>query len=615
MGSPSYKTLHRRAQFLYQLGRDLERISSQLDTSRVVRIALRKLGEALEADIAIQVDARYADQTLKSPYRLALTPRGTKLLERAARNPELEPAGPPFLEQCAEFLRRGIGPADRELLLVRIALGERVVAVLGFRRPGRNWGRADAFLGRDAAEIVIGYLMHRERERAQSVKERIYAKLLGELRPKDVLYQILHGLERLLQYDHSGSVHLVSPSGGALLLQAEIITWTKAKSDRIGRAYEIDDPAIDWLRRLGRPILLRGDATAVEGDTSASAPSEFGPWTRLGPSELPPESIVRALRDTMPGAPASGARILVPLTRESSVLGLLQIQGRSAAAFTRNDLEALTPFVPLAAVAVYNSELVHTQHERLISAERKVALADLARAISHDLNNAFGVMLPLIQTLRRDLADRSIGLDDVERDLEVLAHYAQMSARIFKGLLSVARGRAEAPRRLDLTSVLEQAITILRPSLGAAGIAVSLTAEESSPTVLARRGEMEQLFLNLFYNARDAMASQGGRIDVRIRGEADGVRIEIADTGPGIPEELRTRVFEPFFTTKEAGSGLGLDICRSIVWDYDGRLELDSGPGRGTTAIVWLPREAPDLARITIDLRPANGEPERERGA
>ncbi|MBK8232957.1 MAG: hypothetical protein IPK72_20830 [Candidatus Eisenbacteria bacterium] len=266
-------------------------------------------------------------------------------------------------------------------------------------------------------------------------------------------------------------------------------------------------------------------------------------------------------------------------------------------------------------MAVYNSELVHTQHERLISAERKVALADLARAISHDLNNAFGVMLPLIQTLRRDLADRSIGLDDVERDLEVLAHYAQMSARIFKGLLSVARGRAEAPRRLDLTSVLEQAITILRPSLGAAGIAVSLTAEESSPTVLARRGEMEQLFLNLFYNARDAMASQGGRIDVRIRGEADGVRIEIADTGPGIPEELRTRVFEPFFTTKEAGSGLGLDICRSIVWDYDGRLELDSGPGRGTTAIVWLPREAPDLARITIDLRPANGEPERERGA
>ncbi|MFN8547538.1 MAG: HAMP domain-containing sensor histidine kinase [Candidatus Eisenbacteria bacterium] len=589
MGNPSYKTLYRRAQFLYQLGRELERLSSQHDLSRVVRFCLRGLGEALEADLAIQIDLRASDQTLKSISRLGLSSKGVKLLERSrsAGGPG-DPSDPEggdarLLEQCRAFLQRGIGPEDRELLLVKVQTGERVAAVLGFRRPGRNFGRADATLAQNAAELLSLHLKQREHERAQSLKERIYGKLLGELRAKDVLYHVLHGLERLLQFDHSGAVLLLDPSGRELRLEAEIVTWTKAKSSRIGRAFRIDEEGLGWLRDNAGVMLVRGAGTI--------SPSEGGEPSRGQLPRTMPSSLLAALEHQVSGAPRAGARIIAPLLRGQTVLGVLQVQGRSPAAFNTDDLALLAPFLPLAAAAVYNSELYESQHSRLISAERKVALADLARAISHDLNNAFGVMMPLLQALKRDLAEGTIELADVSRDLEVVSHYAEMSARIFRGLLSVARGRTEEPRWLDLEAVVEAILTMLGPSLVAQHIEVSQEKSERLPTLLARRGEMEQLVLNLIYNARDAMPN-GGALTVGTRPESEGIRLEIRDNGPGIPTEIRAKIFEPFFTTKATGSGLGLDICRSIVWDYDGRLDLESEIGSGTSAIVWLPRES-----------------------
>ncbi len=582
MANPSYKALYRRAQFLYQLGRDLERLATQHDASRVVRFALRGLGEALEADVALQVDLRYSDQSFRPPSRLALSPKGMKWVERAESG-DAKQEEARLLEQCRDFIQRGIGPEDRELLLVKVSIGERVAAVLGYRRPGRNFGRADATLAQNAAEIVSHHLRQRANERAQGLKEKIYGKLLSELRPKDVLYQLLHGLERLLQYDHSGTVLLLNAGGTQLVLQAEIVTWTKAKSTRVGRAYPVTTEVLDWIGARRGPLLLRGHAMA--------APEESSSFNDALPSARFPEALLQALDDRSDQSPAPGARIVAPLLRGDRALGLLQIQGRSAAAFTADDLALLSPFLPLASASVYNSELYETQHDLLISAERKVALADLARAISHDLNNAFGVMLPLLQALKRDLTARVIELEEVERDLEVVTHYAEMSARIFKGLLSVARGRAESPRWIDLGVVIEAILTMLGPSLIAKHVVVEHRKHDAVPTIFARRGEMEQLILNLLYNARDAMP-EGGRLEICSMADGEGMRLEIRDTGVGIPAEIRSKIFEPFFTTKESGSGLGLDICRSIVWDYDGRLELDAASDGGTVATVWLPRQA-----------------------
>jgi signal transduction histidine kinase len=138
---------------------------------------------------------------------------------------------------------------------------------------------------------------------------------------------------------------------------------------------------------------------------------------------------------------------------------------------------------------------------------------------------------------------------------------------------------------------------MIGPSLGGKKIEVRTEFAPGLPRIFLRRGDMEQLFLNLVYNARDAMPG-GGVLTLRCRPDEDGVAVEIVDTGVGMSEETRARVFEPFFTTKESGSGLGLDICRSIAWDYDGSIQLESAPGRGTTVRVRLPRVAVRLREL-----------------
>ncbi len=629
MSNPSPKTLYRRAQFLHLLNRDLERLSGQLDSSRVIRFTLRRLGEELKADLVVQVDVRRADRSLERPYILSLTPRGGRFLKAqpavdvraapagdagdpatgvpatragdATRPDTGVPAAPdgeeprptlgssndlfnePFLQACRTFLARPLGPVQPDALLLKVEIEDRPVAILCFRRPSKAFSRTETEFGREAAAILSQNLRQRERERVDSLKERIYAKILSENRPQDVLYQIIHGLKRLLQYDHGAAVLLLDREATELSFQAESIAWTKAKSDRIGRRIPLDAEARAWLDQPRPPLLLRA------GEPEAGA------------LELP-RSLLAPLTEPTEDAPRFRGMIVGTLRHRSDALGILQIRSRSAAAFNAADLRILEELLPLASVTLYNSTMYKTQHDLLVSAERKNALADLARAISHDLNNAFGVILPLLQTLRRDMAEGPARPEQLARDLEVIEHYARMSARIFQGLLSASQGATEPARWTDLNGILEGILRMLGPSLEAQGIRSYRELMPRPPTVFLRRGEMERLFLNLIYNARDAMP-KGGALTLRTQPEGAGMRLDVIDTGEGIPDEIRKRIFEPFFTTKASGSGLGLDISRSIVWDYDGRLELDSTPGHGTRVSVWLPRLAerlrPEAERAT----------------
>jgi signal transduction histidine kinase len=619
MSQTNHRVLHERARFLYQVGRDLERIADRQDPARVLRFAMRRLGEFLGADLVVQADVRRTDSALERPFALPLTPRGAQL----ARGAESEA----FLDPYRAFRRRPIGPADHSELLLRIVSGDRPVSVLGFLRPGRNFSRAETRLGLETAQILSENLGHRERERVQAQKERIYAKVLSEIRPKDVLYQILHGLKRLLEYDHSGAVLLLGAPGREMVVEAEIIAWTKAKSDRIGRSIPLTDELRAWMESAAHPVLVRaGEAPAGEhplpgalceaifdcnGPAGPAAPGSAG----RAPQQGTPGHPGRPRRPDPSGHPAARAGMVAVLRHRGQTLGVLALRARSAEAFTPSDLRVLAEFLPLASITLYNSTLYKAQHDRLISAERKTALADLARAISHDLNNAFGVMLPLLQTIRRDAGGGKVQADRLARDLEMIERYAQAGSRIFQGLLSVARGAAEPAAWSDLSLVLEAVSRMIGPSLSGKRIEVRTDFAAPLPPVYLRRGDMEQLFLNLVYNARDAMP-EGGTLTLRCQadrtGDAAGVRIEVIDTGIGMSEQVRGRVFEPFFTTKETGSGLGLDICRSIVWDYDGSIQVESTPGKGTKVTVKLPGLAERL-REQAERPPARSEPLPER--
>ncbi len=653
MAKASYKTLYERARFLNVFGQDLERISHQLDPRRVIRFALRRIGESLQADLAVQVDLDRSDSSLLRPYTLPLTPKGHGILERQPRSTPAEPPVPGFREACRAFVQRSIGPADHHMILLRVVSEDRPVSVLGFLRPGRRFSREEVRHGQDAAVLLCENLGHRERERAEAVREKIYAKVLSETRPQDVLYQILHGLKRLLQYDHGAAVLLLEPGGDSLRVEAEIIAWTKAKSARIGTHVPVTPELREWLDQTKHPQLLRpGEARSrvpANGEqpalrpvdeshadaremttTSATAPGKVGgeseavepaaratgTMPKAAPEEdaVAPAALRAPLHSADPNVPRARSVLAAVLRHRQHPLGVLKICSTSVDAFTPADIRVLDQFLPLASITLYNSTLYKAQHDLLLTAERKTALADLARAISHDLNNAFGVILPLLQTMRRDLDAGEAERDQLARDLEILEHYASSSSRIFQGLISVARGGAEPARWADLNPILDAVLRMLSRNLERLAIEVARDFREDLPRVYFRRGEMEQIFLNLIYNARDAMP-EGGTLSLRSAPEDGGVRIEVEDTGTGIPEEIRSRIFEPFFTTKREGSGLGLDICRSLVWDYDGRLRIDSAPGQGTRVTVWLPplserlRETAEGEGLPAGLAP----PDRER--
>jgi len=620
-----YKAQLAWEQFLNQLGRDLERISGQQDPSRVIRFALRRIGEALQADLVLQADVRRADGALERPFTLALTPRGRKLL------PRTEAAG--FLNAFRDFLRRPLGPADRELLLLRVANEDRPEAVLGFLRRARLFSRQETDFGQRAAAVLNENLRHRERERADALKERIYAKILCENRPQDVLYQILHGLKRLLHYDHGGTVLLIDEEADELTVRAEIVAWTKAKSGRIGQRMPVTPELRAWMERPRPPALVRAGertelaavgpaglagpagpagapdplAAAARGAAPGAAPGSRPPETAgaaAGPKppaaraatgiDDVPSCLLHPLRPGDPTEAPARAMIVAVLRHKGRPLGILQLRSRHAAAFHPLDLRILHEFLPLASVTLYNSTLYKTQHDLLLSAERRTALAVLARAISHDLANAFTVMLPLLQQMRRDAADAALERERLERDLEVLERYAKSSSRIFQGLLSMARGTKEPPAWIEIPGILESLHRMLGASLEGRRIEVRREVAGPVPRIYARRGDLEQVLLNLIYNARDAMP-EGGELALRCWEEDGGARLEVADTGTGMSEDVKQRIFEPFFTTKRTGSGLGLDIARSILWDYDGRIEIESEAGRGTVVRCWLPRVAERL--------------------
>jgi len=591
-----------RMQTLLQLDRELEGISIQTSDSRFVRSALRTLAESLEADVALQADYARGDAGIESGFQIALTRTGREILSPPGV-PErvLTPSGftshPYSRAFDAAAIRiavdRQIGDVPRSLLVAAIGIEDRRVAALGFARHGRDFSRDELRWLLDAAERVGRHLTARHRERARRLRERISTKIFSELRPKDVLYQTLHGLKKLFRYDHSGAVVLVSPDGASWTVQAEIVTWTKGKSERVGLERPLDPTVRDWLVQRRHPLLICDGAIANSGSEAGTVPA--------------PEALLHTVLELPEDAPRARACLIGVLRRKDQLLGVIQLFARHTGAFSPEDERTLLKFLPLAAATVYNSELYAAQHDRMVSAERKVGLGELARAISHDLNNAFGVFLPLLQTVKRDIeaastGERELNLERFREDIDVALHYAGYSARIFEGLLSMGRGPTEAFAWIDPNPLLQATLEMVAPNLVTRGIRLE-TDLTPVPRICARRGEIEQLLLNLLYNARDAL-SQGGTLRCSTRESEGGAMIEIADTGSGIPEDIREKIFEPFFTTKKEGTGLGLDICRSIVWEYGGRIELLPRPEGGTLARIWLP---PSTERVPEELRWAHG--------
>jgi signal transduction histidine kinase len=229
--------------------------------------------------------------------------------------------------------------------------------------------------------------------------------------------------------------------------------------------------------------------------------------------------------------------------------------------------------------------------QRLRRAQALAVAGKLCASLAHEVGTPLHVIAMQVEVLLRQLPP-----DSPQRGgLELIARQLESISRIIRGLLETVRTRADV-QAIDLASTVELLLPLLRHTAKRRGLTLTLTADPPLPRVVADAGQLQQVVLNLVMNAIDATPA-GGRVELRVfrpgPPEAGHVAFAVADSGPGIPDDVQQRMFEPFFTTKPAGqgTGLGLAICRDIVKDCGGQIRVHSKEGSGTTFAVYLPEE------------------------
>ena len=235
--------------------------------------------------------------------------------------------------------------------------------------------------------------------------------------------------------------------------------------------------------------------------------------------------------------------------------------------------------------------------EQLQLSEKMASIGLLAAGVAHEVNTPLTGISSFTQMLLED-ADPE---DPRTRLLEKIERQTFRAARIVKGLLNLARpGRADTTGPVDINAVIGDVLVLLEQQLEAGNIKVRRELMAPPPVVRGIEFKMQQVFLNLFLNARDAMPS-GGWLTVRSRVERDSALVEVADTGSGISAEHLSRIYDPFFTTKTVGqgTGLGLSVTYGVVQEHQGTIECASRPGHGTRFTLTLPLAVPARAPAT----------------
>jgi signal transduction histidine kinase/NAD-dependent dihydropyrimidine dehydrogenase PreA subunit len=235
----------------------------------------------------------------------------------------------------------------------------------------------------------------------------------------------------------------------------------------------------------------------------------------------------------------------------------------------------------------HSHEELATTQKQLLRSERLASMGQLSAGIAHELNNPLGTILLYSHMLMREVKD-----DQGQEDLKLIVSEATRCKDIVRGLLDFARKSrvSKAPARID--QILDEVVTIARPRSVESNVNVLTEVEADLPVLMIDHIQLRQALVNLVMNAVDSMPDGGTlRMSVRSACNGDDIRIEIADTGCGIPPENLSRLFTPFFTTKAMGkgTGLGLAITYGVVKMHSGDITVDSELGRGTTFTIRLP--------------------------
>jgi C4-dicarboxylate-specific signal transduction histidine kinase len=240
---------------------------------------------------------------------------------------------------------------------------------------------------------------------------------------------------------------------------------------------------------------------------------------------------------------------------------------------------------------------------QLVQAGKLATLGELTTGVAHELNNPLNNIGLYVGNVIDQIRLGEIETEGLVSDLEKAMEQVRKATEIISHLRTFGRAAHVSVEQVDVDDVIERSLLLMQEQLRLRAIEVELELCPDELLVLANPIQLEQVFINLLTNARDAL-SDAKHKTIRIASSRDDQRIRIAfsDTGPGILPELQQRIFDPFFTTKEVGTGtgLGLSITYSILKEYGGEISVVSRPGKGATFLVELPFSDEEPAEETL---------------
>ncbi len=244
--------------------------------------------------------------------------------------------------------------------------------------------------------------------------------------------------------------------------------------------------------------------------------------------------------------------------------------------------------VPMRALRHAITEVEQTQAQ-LVHSEKLSSIGEMYAGLTHEINNPLGIILARAKFLLNSAAEHRLPAELVS-DLEVIDRHGRRIAETVRSLLAFARKSDFGLAETDVNGVIDEVVALVERPFARQGVRIKARLDRSLPRILASADHLQQVFLNLVNNARDAMASGGTLTLATYRDGADLVA-EVRDTGMGMAPEVQRHVFEPFFTTKDVGkgTGLGLAVSYGIVRAHGGELTVESRQGDGAAFRVRLP--------------------------
>lgn len=416
--------------------------------------------------------------------------------------------------------------------------------------------------GAELVEAVKQALLDSERKRdaarIQALRPlfSVTESLLSETRPKQLLELIKNAIQGHLRCSHVG-YYQIENGQGFQMLSGSGMTPDPARN-------KADAQFINELETLDSPLLI----------------NLSGPGTKEYRAQLQKRGL--------------GAAMFIPVRRLNVKSLLFAGRNKDEAPFREADLEMFLILSNQAAVAIENARLyaelreyvkqVEESQQALLQAEKMAAAGRLSVSIAHEVNNP----LQSVQNCLHLAGRKDLSGEQREEYFELAKSELNRLMSTVQRMLDFYRPGAVSPTEVDLHDLLLYVLNLMSKQLEKQGIQVKTDIPDNLPAVIAVGSQVQQVLINLILNSFDAMP-EGGELHIQARVAKGGVEVLLQDSGPGIPNDHKSRIFEPFFSTKDGGTGLGLTVSYNIITAHGGVLELASDNGPGACFRIYLP--------------------------